>query len=532
MSPALYRPKVKPASLRGKGMSILVVDDETESRTLLTGILSAQGFGVRAADRGELALASLGVRHPELILLDIRMPEMDGFEVCRRLKASEDTRDIPVIILSGSGESADRVQGLRLGAVDFITKPFAPEELIARVRTHLELRKLRLDLEKRVRVRTAQLQESEERFRTMADAAPVMIWLAGTDKRCTFRNRAWLEFTGRKMEHELGNGWAEVVHAEDRERCMATYDEAFDARRPFEMEYRARRSDGQYRWVLDRGTPRISSRGGFSGYIGSAVDITDLKQNHARILASQKLESLGVMAAGVGHDFGNLLGTIVAETDLALSEMAPDAAGRENVEEIGVVATRASEIVKLLMASAGAKSSSDELGPVHLSAEVEQMLRLLKVSISKLAAVHSHLSKNLPPVRGNIAQIHQIIINLITNASEALGGKAGSIFVTTDMARVEEGFNGVFRATAGDYVRLKVADTGCGMSAETRARIFDQFFTTKSMGRGLGLAAVHGIVRSHGGAIKVESSPGNGTTFEVLFPVARSAMTLSAGHAI
>jgi signal transduction histidine kinase len=222
----------------------------------------------------------------------------------------------------------------------------------------------------------------------------------------------------------------------------------------------------------------------------------------------------------VAHDFGNLLGTILAETDLALSEMESDAPGRGNVEEIGIVAMRAAEIVKLLMASAGAKSGSDELGPVHLSAEVEQMLRLLKVSISKLAVVRCDLAKNLPPVLGNIAQIHQVIINLITNASEALGGKAGSIFVTTDMARVEVGCNGAFRVTAGDYVRLKVADTGCGMSADTRARIFDQFFTTKSTGRGLGLAAVHGIVRSHGGAINVESAPGNGTTFEVLFPSA------------
>jgi PAS domain S-box-containing protein len=510
-------------------MSILVVDDHAESRTLVTEILSAQGFRVRAAGAGELPLPSLAVQQPALILLDLQMPGMDGFEVCRRLKASEVSREIPVIILSARGESADRVEGLRLGAVDYITKPFQAEELVARVRTHLELSRLRLDLEKRVAERTAQLRESEERFRTMADAAPMMIWLAGVDKLCTFFNQVWLEFTGRSMAEELGNGWAELVHAEDLERCMATFRSAFDLREPFEMEYRLRRADGEYRWVLDRGMPRFSPAGTFSGYVGTTVDITDLKQNHARMLASQKLESLGVMAAGVAHDFGNLLGTILAEADLALSEMASGAPGRENVEEIGTVATRASEIVKLLMASAGAKSGSEALAPVDLSAEVEQMLRLLKVSISKLAVVHTNLGKDLPPVRANVAQIHQVIINLVTNASEALDGKAGCILVTTDTASLAEHDIDSFRVTPGDYVRLTVADTGCGMTAETRARIFDQFFTTKSTGRGLGLAAVHGIVRSHGGAVNIESAPSKGATFEVLFPIAREAKTLSSG---
>src|SRR5262249_17373601 len=141
-------------------MSILVVDDESESRTLLMEILTAEGLGVRAADGGELALASLLLKRPELILLDIRMPGMDGLEVCRRVKANEDARDIPVIILSASGEPADRLEGLRLGAVDFISKPFQREELLARVRTHLELSRLRLQLEHRVAERTAELRES------------------------------------------------------------------------------------------------------------------------------------------------------------------------------------------------------------------------------------------------------------------------------------------------------------------------------------------------------------------------------------
>src|SRR4051812_44786276 len=155
-------------------MSILVIDDDSEARSLLSRILSDEGFEGRFADCGELALASLAVNRPELILVDLRMPGMDGLEVCRRLKQRADSRDVPVIVLSGSGDLADRIEAFRLGAVDFISKPFQREELLARVRTHVELSKLRQQLEERVAIRTAQLRESEELFRTMADAAPVM----------------------------------------------------------------------------------------------------------------------------------------------------------------------------------------------------------------------------------------------------------------------------------------------------------------------------------------------------------------------
>jgi len=318
------------------------------------------------------------------------------------------------------------------------------------------------------------------------------------------------------------------VHSEDRERCTSTYCASFDARRVFEMEYRLRRADGQYRCVLDRGVPRFSPGGLFSGYIGSCVDITDLKQTHERMVAAQKLESLGVMAAGVAHDFGNLLGAIVSAADLVPSEMAPDAVSRENVVKIAAVAAHGAEIVRMLMASAGPANGPVAFGPVDLASEVEQLLRLLTLSISKRAVVQNNVPITLPPVLGSAPQIHQVILNLIINASDALGDQSGLITVSADKVSVR-GESGIqsLGLLDGDYVRLKVSDTGCGMTEATRARIFDPFFTTKSMGRGLGLAAVHGIVRSHGGAITVETAPAAGTTFEVWFPCVRAAPSVS-----
>jgi PAS domain S-box-containing protein len=352
----------------------------------------------------------------------------------------------------------------------------------------------------------------------MADAAPIMIWTAGIDKLCTFVNKRWLEFTGRSLLAELGNGWAEGIHPDDVERCLAAYHSAFDARRDFEMEYQLRRADGDYRWVLDRGVPTFSGAV-FAGYIGSATDITDIKRQHHRMLATQKLESLGVMAAGVAHDFGNLLTGIFCDVDLALSELPPGSRGREYIERIGTRATYATEIVDLLMTSAGGGAGPEVIEPVDLSSLVKQLIRLMSVSISHRAVIRTDLADDLPPVKGNAGQLRQVVMNLITNASDALDGETGVITVTTNKTRLGRLVASDFDTLpGGEYVRLVVSDTGCGMSPETYSRIFDQFFTTKSSGRGLGLAVVRGIVRSHRGAINVASTPGAGTTFEVFFP--------------
>lgn len=504
---------------------ILVVDDEADSRKLLWSVLSSEGYNLRVADGGELALASVSVRRPELILLDLRMPGMDGFEVCRKLNDSADTRDIPVIILSGSGGMAEKVEGLRLGAVDYITKPFHREELLVRVRTHLELARLRGNLKQQVEQRTNELRESEQRFRSMADAAPVMIWASDVYRRRTFFNKGWLDFRGRSVDEEFGDGWVDGVHPDDRPEYMRRYSEAFDARLSVQMEYRLSRADGEYRCVLEHGVPRLIPVRGFAGYVSSCIDITDLKQSHARLASAHKLECLGLMAAGVAHDFGNVLGSILSETDLALSELPPHSPASENLERIAALIAHANEFVRMLMDSAGGGVDPKALEPTDLSSLAEQVVRLLKTSVSKHAVIETNLARNLPAILGNAAQIRQVIVNLVNNASEALVHAPGVITVSTEAVRLDSCRDGgASRLADGEYIRLRVRDTGCGISPETRTRIFDQFFTTKPNGRGLGLATVHGIVCSHGGAIDVASAPGAGSTFDVLFPSSLAAL--------
>jgi PAS domain S-box-containing protein len=489
--------------------NILVVDDEADSLSLLTGVLAAEGYHVRSADSGKLALVSVAAWLPKLILLDIRMPGLDGFEVCRRLKAGDQSRCIPVIFITAANEVDERVKGLAAGAVDYITKPFQREELLARVRTHLELGRLRDELERQVSDRTAELRktvdrlsESEQRFRNMADTAPVMIWVSGTDKLCTFFNKTWLSFTGRALEEEQGNGWTKAMHPDDIDRYIRVYTSSFEARQEFQMEYRLRRADGEFRWMLDNGAPRFAPSGAFAGYIGSAIDITDLKRIQQEALAKQKLETLTSLTRGIAHDFNNMVGAILAQAELAESNLSEQLLPTTEVHQIKAVAIRASEIVRELMIYSGQEET--KLEPVDLSELVSEMAELLKASVSKRSVVYFDLRRSLAPVWGNAVQIRQLVMNLVINASQAIGERGGVIDVKTSHA-------------GNDCVRLEVSDTGCGMTEAEKAKIFDPFFTTKPRGHGLGLAVVQGIVHAHNGAIHVASAPGRGTTFDVRF---------------
>ena len=363
------------------------------------------------------------------------------------------------------------------------------------------------------------LRESEERFRNMADSTPVMIWMSGPEGLATFFNRAWLECTGRALEQELGYGWTANVDPDQLDDYLTNYSAAFHDRRQSRTEYRLRRADGEYRWILSSGVPRFMPGGAFAGYIVSGIDITDLKRTQEEALSRQKLESLGTMTAGIAHDFNNLLGSILALAEIAESELEEGASATEEIRRIELVAIRASEIVRELMIYSGQDKAS--LAPVDVSQLVEDMIELLRVSISKHAILEIDLEKGLHPVLGSAPQIRQILMNLIINASEAIGAKDGVIRIATSRVSAENVAS--YNPTgphAGDYLRLEVSDTGCGITSSATAKIFDPFYSTKFAGRGMGLAVVQAVVRDHGGVIHLVSAPGQGTTFEILLPCA------------
>ena len=288
----------------------------------------------------------------------------------------------------------------------------------------------RLELEERRRAER-QLRENEERFRNLANRAPVGIWVTDADRLVTFYNRRALAFLGRKP---AAHQWTDFVHPDDLEMVRAKYLAAVAARRSFRIECRVRRTTGKYRWMLHTGIPRFVG-GVYDGHIGTSLDITDIKRAHERTMVNQKLESLGVLAGGVAHDFNNLLGSILAESDLALSDLAEDVPARGNLERIAAIATRASEIVNLLMTYAGERDLTIEA--VDLSKITAEVLFLIRPPLKKPAAIEVNLDKDLPAVQANAAQIRQVVLNLITNASEALKGNPGTITVSTGQVQSE-----------------------------------------------------------------------------------------------
>ena len=525
--------------------TVLAVDDDPQALALLMSVLEEQGYRVQPADSGKLALMSLATHSPELILLDVRMPGMGGFEVCRSIRETEAGRRIPLMFMSASSERLEWAEGLALGAVDFISKPFQREELVARVRTHMELGRLQAQLETRVAQRTAELRgaierlrlevaerrraelaarESEARFRNIANAAPVIIWTSDKDNHVDFRNEYAQHFTGRTTEELAGDRWAEVVHGEDLDGQLRTYSQALGTQRKFQLEYRVRRADGEYRWMLDMGTPRFLPDGKFAGYVGIVTDLTDIKRSQERAFIAQNLENLRVLSAGIAHDFNTLIGAIFGEADLALSDMIPDAPGRENLERIIGVARRAADIVRLLIAYAGDRS--DTAGPelIDLNSVVQEIVPHLKGCTLQRTEIRTSLADRLPAVLAKPLQIRQVILNLVLNGVESLDGHKGLVTVTTSLVQIGQEFPEE-NLPDGSYVKLKISDSGCGMSEKVQARMFDPYYSTKGLGRGLGLAAVQGIVRSYGGIVTARSMPGEGSTMEVLLPSASHIAT-------
>jgi PAS domain S-box-containing protein len=247
-------------------INVLVVDDTLANRWVLSRILQEEGYmiveGETAADAVRLA-----AERPDLIVLDVRLPDGSGFDLARSLKSDGRTSDIPLLLISASFTSpSERAKGLDAGADGYLTHPVEPPVLLATVRALLRGREAELAL-----------RESELRFRTMADSAPVMIWLGDASGRAEWFSRSWLEFTGKTLDEQVGQGWAASVHPDDLDRVVASYTDHASTRQAFRIELRLRRADGEYRWLLNSGSPRLTPGGDFAGYIGSCIDITELK---------------------------------------------------------------------------------------------------------------------------------------------------------------------------------------------------------------------------------------------------------------
>ena len=373
------------------------------------------------------------------------------------------------------------------------------------------------DVTKR-KIAEEELRESEERFRTVANAAPVMIWMSGPDKLCTFFNKGWLDFTGRSLEQELGNGWAEGVHRDDMDRCLDIYQNSFNARESFTMEYRLRRNDGEYRWLLDSGTPRFASDGAFLGYIGSCIDITERKaaEEEARRRREQvellgRVSLLGEMTASLAHELDQPLAAILSNATAAMQYLEQGKLDPEQLQEIltDVVGDgrRAHDIMHNVRSAI--KKGSAIRGRINLNDVVKAVTHMVHLdAAAHFCKVEMSLARNLPAIEGDPSQIQQVLINLVRNAFDAMrdtppSGRKVEIATT---------YNG------DGTICVAVRDYGSGIPEPTLERLFEQFFTTKEEGLGMGLAIVRSIVEAHGGSIAAENADGGGARFHFRLP--------------
>jgi PAS domain S-box-containing protein len=351
------------------------------------------------------------------------------------------------------------------------------------------------DLRERLRVENA-LREGEQRFRLIADSAPVLLWVSGLDKGCTYCNRAWLEFTGRTLEQELGDGWADNLLPDHYQRCLETYERAFDKREPFTMEYQLRRHDGQYRWVLDSGMPRLGPDGGFAGYVGSAIDITDLKSARGlladfgqRLLQAHETERTRI-ARDLHDDIGQRMAVLTMDLDTVAATIPASSA--EASRRLRALSTRAIDLARDIQALSHRLHSSklDHLGLVSASAGLCRELSAqhsVTVAFSAVG-VPDDVPKNV--ALGVFRVLQEAVNNALKHGQSEIVHAA------------------LYGTAAG--IQLDVVDGGAGFDVAAAMR-----------NGGLGLISMHERVSLLNGQLHVESGRGTGTRVHATIPLSR-----------
>jgi PAS domain S-box-containing protein len=388
------------------------------------------------------------------------------------------------------------------------------------------------DVAERKRAEEA-LRQAEIKYRTLIEQVPAITYTGSVELTdvpifVSPQLETLLGFTPQEWlaQPQL---WEQQIHPDDQARVLAANRRSRATGEPFDIEYRILTRDGRTIWLHDRSVWIRDDAGAIRSYQGVAFDITERKRAEEadqlferRLLETQKLESLAVLAGGIAHDFNNILAIILGNVDLARIELPPDSSVQELLAPVVGAVLRASNLTQQMLAYSG--KSRFLLEQIDLNVLLRELREPIRAALGPRTQPIYELAPGLPLITADPSQLRQAVLNLAINAAEAIGDAAGAVTIRTDVRTLERAdLADAYLApdlAAGRYIVLEVADTGAGMDEATLNRIFEPFFTTKFMGRGLGLAAVLGIVRGHHGAIRVRSALGQGSTFTILLPVA------------
>jgi len=395
----------------------------------------------------------------------------------------------------------------------------------------------------------AALRSSEELFRGVANSAPVLIWATSARGQSDWFNQAWLNFRGRTMEEELGEGWLSGVHPEDLQANLKAADAAAAKREPFNVAFRLKRADGAWRWINSVGAPRFDETGVYRGYIGSCFDFTetvearkDLEERvaqrtadlqasmaetaraQAALAQAQRLETVGRLTGGVAHDFNNLLTVIVGGLDMILRRPEDIVRVKRLAEAALAAGQRGERLTRQLLAFS--RNQELKLEVVDVGALLGQAEPLMRRAVGEAMSLTLRRAPTVRCSRVDAAQLEAALLNLVVNAADATAD-GGEISIAIEPATLIK--DQVADAAPGDYVRVSVSDTGTGMPPEVLARVFEPFFTTKEVGKGtgLGLAQVYGFLRQCGGGVTIDSVEGRGTTVSLYLPATDAPATVA-----
>jgi PAS domain S-box-containing protein len=528
--------------------NILIVDDDAKSLLGMESLLAGPGRRIVTAASGAEALRALLREDFAVILLDVRIPDMDGFETAALIRQRERSRYTPIIFISAIDTlETDVFRGVASGAVDYLFKPVVPQVLEAKVAVFVNL------FQMNERLKQQAVRQSEERFRLIVESLQdYAVFMMDPEGRVTLWNRGAEKIRGWTQEEVLGRSFVCFYSPDEQagDRPAHVLRQTIVEGRHEEEGWQRRKDESRF-WANVVYTAVKDDKGALIGFSAVTRDLTERKQAedelqrlntelekhiaeqteelirtiaqreklHEQLLQAQKMESIGTLAGGIAHDFNNLLNVILGYASVLKEQPVNPSLVAANVDVIKETVNRGGALVRQLLALA--RKTETKFERVQLNGLLEGLHALLQETFPKTIEVKLQLESDLPPLQGDPNQLHQAMLNLCLNARDAMpdGGMLKVKTTTVPGADLRARFQ---EARDVQYVQLSVADTGLGIDEATKPRIFEPFFTTKPQGQGtgLGLSVVYGIATGHAGFIDVSSEPGEGTTIEIFLPVA------------